>query len=526
MGGSAGRTLLAARHLNQPPEQLGPRNLLLELEAGSDPFSFAFGGVYPGRRGKAALAPREVHRVSYSVGVAGDYLLHVRLRSQAAAVPGSPFPLRVDPGPAYALSTALPEGPLWRQVGEPCEIVLQAADKMGNECHEGGGNVLCECHGDDGNATADCVDLGNGSYKVSWGSEVPCVLKGVVTIDGQPVVHSPILIEFIASSPLIKHSRLQGLGMADGLGRQAIVGERMSICITLYDKFHNQAEPTDAFRRAFAVGLALPERNLKGIAKAGDGAMHSSQFEGRWSPDSPSDYVVEFTPTSTAIQAVHLWCTLDGSGEQVPFPGSPYPVTVSANQSDHIATEVIDASGIMPGDYRADITVFDDAQSRWGICSIDAFASKATRLVSRFWSAQPVEGEKGCLGVDALAHPWPRGERIWAHPPIELLNKLVAKLSAAERQAEVLVVVPQHKTTRWYMDLLRLADSHIKFPKGRLERIAADAPKRLEEWPITIFHIAAGDKPRAPAPASPATPDSGATRRPRAKPTKQSRATA
>ena len=56
---------------------------------------FAFGGVYPGTlhaKGKTV----ETHKVSYSVGRVGTYLLHVRLRQQAVPLNGSPFSLKVS----------------------------------------------------------------------------------------------------------------------------------------------------------------------------------------------------------------------------------------------------------------------------------------------------------------------------------------------------------------------------------------------------------------------------------------------
>ena len=74
------------------------------LELMADPNSFAFGGVYPGTLHSHGNL-RETHHVSYSIGVAGSYLLHVRLRNQAASLPGSPYMLRVDPGPAFAMTT-------------------------------------------------------------------------------------------------------------------------------------------------------------------------------------------------------------------------------------------------------------------------------------------------------------------------------------------------------------------------------------------------------------------------------------
>ena len=60
-------------------------------ELSADKYGFAFGGVDPGTlhaHGKLI----KVHHVSYSVGLAGRYKLHVSLRQQMVPLPGSPFP--------------------------------------------------------------------------------------------------------------------------------------------------------------------------------------------------------------------------------------------------------------------------------------------------------------------------------------------------------------------------------------------------------------------------------------------------
>lgn len=58
-------------------------------------------------------------------------------------------------------------------------------------------------------------------------------------------------------------------------------------------------------------------------------------------------------------------CTHSGEPERYPFPGSPFPITVSADKN-MVVTEKIDASGVRPHDYRIDLSVFDDAQKKWG----------------------------------------------------------------------------------------------------------------------------------------------------------------
>ena len=85
-----------------------------------------------------------VHTVHYSVGLAGKYRLHVGLRQQAVALPGSPFDLEVEPGEAYALSTRLPPDqlPLRGVVGDSWRgMAMYANDRVGNQCIKGGAKV-------------------------------------------------------------------------------------------------------------------------------------------------------------------------------------------------------------------------------------------------------------------------------------------------------------------------------------------------------------------------------------------------
>ena len=117
---------------------VGPsyKHEVLDDEAG---IAFGYGGLFPGTlhaRGQLV----KTHTVSYSVGCAGKYLLHVGLRQKAHILPGSPFVLEVRPGPAHALSTIIdPERlPLETIVGTDGQLRLKMCDKMGNRCIEGG----------------------------------------------------------------------------------------------------------------------------------------------------------------------------------------------------------------------------------------------------------------------------------------------------------------------------------------------------------------------------------------------------
>ena len=59
----------------------------------------------------------EAHNVSYSIGLVGEYLLHVRLHAAGVQLPGSPFRLVVTPGHAHAQATILPEQSIVGTVG-------------------------------------------------------------------------------------------------------------------------------------------------------------------------------------------------------------------------------------------------------------------------------------------------------------------------------------------------------------------------------------------------------------------------
>ena len=142
-----------------------------------------------------------------------------------------------------------------------------------------------------------------------------------------------------------------------------------------------------------------------------------------------------------------------------------------------------------PRDYRLARAHLDQVQAWWGECSIDAFASAATAQHARFWSEAPCEAAEA---TDAFAQPW-GSERVWAHPPPFLLPQ-VAQLLREAPEVEAQVCAPYWPGATWYSELLELSSELVTFPPGALQRIAWDAPARLETWPITVFRV----QPRPP----------------------------
>ena len=192
----------------------------------------------------------------------------------------------------------------------------------------------------------------------------------------------------------------------------------------------------------------------------------------------------------------------------------PGLLAVSSNVNENVSTET-DTTGAAPRDYRVVRSVFDEAQEMWGLVSIDAFASEPTTLVARFWTAQKCDNAEA---TDAMKQRWSRGERIWAHPPPDMLPRLAHLLKSPNRLSEVFVCAPYWPSTPWFRDVDALATNKKKYPAGSLKKVMRDdAPARCESWPIILFRVPAPaprpdeddaplEAPPAPAPAPAALP--------------------
>lgn len=247
--------------------------------------------------------------------------------------------------------------------------------------------------------------------------------------------------------------------------------------------------PSESFRASLRLGVALLKENEK------FGAQPSLPFTDSWDGVEKGEYELRYMPNTIAVKALYIWYEPPGGREEErePLPGSPFAVSVRASRADAEATErermeSMMIVGISAGDYKVTPNVFAAAQAKWGECTVDAFASEATALLPRFWTAT---GVRKAEATNALAQPWTAGERLWMHPPIELLSAVVKKLKGPTRTAEIVLLAPIHRGSPWYPEILAMSDDTLKFPKGNLEKIADDAPGRLLEWPMEVFHIPA-----------------------------------
>lgn len=154
-----------------------------------DPTGFARGEVEPGTlHAKGELFDN--HKVPFSVGLAGKYHLHVRLRQEALPLPGSPFALTVVAGkPAAYLSMLLDD--IHAFAGKMATATVQACDIMGNACKRGGTALTVSSTPP---VQFEINDMDDGTYEIEWRAVAgKCEID--IKLDGVHIMHSPFTVD-------------------------------------------------------------------------------------------------------------------------------------------------------------------------------------------------------------------------------------------------------------------------------------------------------------------------------------------
>ena len=135
------------------------------------------------------------------------------------------------------------------------------------------------------------------------------------------------------------------------------------------------------------------------------------------------------------------------------------------------------------GDYRVEYSILAKAQATFGVsCTVDAFASAATAMLPRYWTA---EHDAAANGEDAFAQCW-AAEALWCHPPVAMLPK-TAQMLAATPDCEALVVTPHWPDRSGTPSWRRSPSSYVTYPSGSLVPVVQT--RRRRRWPITVFHV-------------------------------------
>ena len=459
----------------------------------------------------------EAHKVSYSIGISGTYLLHVRLRNEAASLPGSPFLLQVVPGEAYARSSTLPTEPLEGECGgTDCTLLLETGDKLGNRCIVGGAHITGKPLKPVDPISLKVEDHSDGTYLLRWSCDIPGTYQAHVLLDDEPLINSPVSVMFRASVPVLEHCVLSGstLPAEEGVAGQAVAKTPMVLRLDFRDRFGNPTMVGNyaGVEEAFKVGVSMihEKDKQKGTGSKPSIPNMSHKYEGRWIRDSigrAEAYELSYSAATTGKQELHVWfeaSCVAGSlrgpsgvvapiGEKIACRGTPFWMQVARHPDDLVDTDGQGATAQQ--DYMVERSVYEECVLRWGACTIDAFSSEATALLPRFWTAKAVAGGPA-EGVDAFAQAWTHigasggAERLWVHPPVELLMATAEVLHREDRTCEALVCCPSWcKKQVWEFE--KLCDDKLRFPHNRLKPVAEDAPQRIEEWALIIFRIPA-----------------------------------
>jgi ribonuclease HI len=98
--------------------------------------------------------------------------------------------------------------------------------------------------------------------------------------------------------------------------------------------------------------------------------------------------------------------------------------------------------------------VFNELSRRWGPFTVDLFASSASKLLPKYYSAVSTPDT---AGVDAFAFLW--DGMSWAHPPFRLISRVWQH--AAECGARICLLVPVWRNKPWWQ--LIVPDGGSKF---------------------------------------------------------------
>jgi len=290
--------------------------------------------------------------VYYSIGLVGTYHLHVGLRQQQSMpLPGSPFKLQVVAGPAHASGTGIPAGitlPLRGSVGhedsQGCCMVLPVCDRMGNRCTEGGAKVVCSCASP--HVQSSCDDIGDGSYKLGWRSEVSGTFSVHVSISDEQIRGSPFKIKFVSELPVLAKTKASGTGL-----EKTTAGELAKIRLEMFDQFSNVALVDES---STTFGLTLVPRQLDRDEKARAWREDASYpHTAAWVGDI---FEMSYEPRHAGEMDLFVWChretvsmmertasteTTTCTAARQALPGSPFHISCAAGTA-HVAGSQID----------------------------------------------------------------------------------------------------------------------------------------------------------------------------------------
>lgn len=108
--------------------------------------------------------------------------------------------------------------------------------------------------------------------------------------------------------------------------------------------------------------------------------------------------------------------------------------------------------------------------------TVDVFATRFSAKLDRFCSKMQ---DNQAWAVDAFAFPW-AGEVIYAFPPEQLIDRVLARIE--EEGVEAMVVAPVDPHYQWYFKLRNLADDWTFLPPQAIKMLVSGTLARQCRW--------------------------------------------
>lgn len=133
------------------------------------------------------------------------------------------------------------------------------------------------------------------------------------------------------------------------------------------------------------------------------------------------------------------------------------------------------ASRKLPRDeYSLNAQAIQMIKARWGIPTVDLFATNENTVVPRFFSWKP---DPRAEAIDAFSQDWSKEPLLYAHPPVKLLAKILTKVEE-EKIHRLILVLPQWTSLPcWPLVMSHMID-HVMLPKPCL----TGPPRHRLEW--------------------------------------------
>ena len=117
---------------------------------------------------------------------------------------------------------------------------------------------------------------------------------------------------------------------------------------------------------------------------------------------------------------------------------------------------------VCKNEWRLDAATFSWIQTRsmFGPATVDLFANQLNHQLPRYGSPHH---DPNAILVNALVAPWPCKEVLYAFPPTNILEVVLARVRE-QRPAALLLVAPATPTATWFPTLVRVAARHRPLP--------------------------------------------------------------